>query len=69
MSNFTAPFSDRFGYRPQDAEIVIREDAPEAVRKRCSQATAAVRFQGMSSPRRRAPCPAASLMRVVVSQA
>lgn len=32
MSNLTAPFSDRFGFRPQDAEIVIREDAPEAVR-------------------------------------
>ncbi|MDP3115971.1 MAG: hypothetical protein Q8N19_02530 [Phenylobacterium sp.] len=25
-------FSDRFGYRPPDAEIIIREDAPEMVR-------------------------------------
>lgn len=28
----SAPFSDRFGYRPPDAEIAIREDAPHVVR-------------------------------------
>lgn len=31
MDRFS-PFSDRFGYRPPDAEIVIREDAPGVVR-------------------------------------
>jgi hypothetical protein len=25
-------FSDRFGFRPPDAEITIREDAPDVVR-------------------------------------
>ena len=27
-----SPFSDRFGFRPPDAEITIREDAPDVVR-------------------------------------
>ena len=28
----SSPFSDRFGFRPPDAEITIREDAPDVVR-------------------------------------
>jgi len=32
MSDPSSPFSARFGYRAPDAEITIREDAPEAVR-------------------------------------
>lgn len=32
MSDPRSPFSERFGYRAPDAEITIREDAPEGVR-------------------------------------
>jgi hypothetical protein len=32
MSDPRSSFSERFGYRAPDAEITVREDAPEEVR-------------------------------------